>query len=71
MRMMLAAAQEWEARSLFEWLGERYPDHYQEGQLQTLQRGCGSGGHLNGLPKEVFFPQAHMLGRIMQTVFTS
>ena len=35
---MLVAAPELEAKTLFEWLCERQPGKYQEGQVRTLQR---------------------------------
>jgi hypothetical protein len=35
---MLADAPELEAKALFDWLAEKQPDKYQEGQLRTLQR---------------------------------
>jgi len=35
---MLCAVPTLEAKALFEWLCEQYPERYQEGQLRTLQR---------------------------------
>ena len=35
---MLQAAPELEAKTLFEWLCERQPGKYQDGQVRTLQR---------------------------------
>jgi hypothetical protein len=69
-KSMLGSAPELEAKSLFDWLSERYPGCYQEGQLRTMQRRVREWRALNGPPKEVYFPQEHMPGRIMQTDFT-
>jgi len=69
-RSMLAVTPELEARTLFDWLSERHPERYQQGQLRTLQRRVREWRALHGPSKEVFFPQVHVPGRIMQTDFT-
>ncbi len=67
---MLEAAPELEAKALFEWLCEREPERYEEGQLRTLQRKVRRWRAESGPPKEVFFPQEHVPGEAMQTDFT-
>ena len=67
---MLAAAPELEAKALFEWLCERYPDMYQEGQVRTFQRRVREWRALEGPPQEVYFPQEHEPGVRLETDFT-
>ena len=43
----LKKAPELEAKMLFEWLSERYPGEYQEGQLRTFQRRVSTWRALN------------------------
>ena len=64
---ILDAAPELEGKFLFEWLCERYPGEYQEGQVRTFQRRVREWKALNGPDKEVFFPQVHEPGRRMST----
>lgn len=67
---MLEAAPELEAKTLFEWLCERHPGDYQEGQLRTFQRKVRHWRALEGPEKEVYFPQKHHPGKRMSTDFT-
>jgi len=67
---MLQAACDLEAKEGFEWLCERYPGSYQEGQLRTFQRRVRNWRALSGPDKEVFFCQKHEPGRRMSTDFT-
>lgn len=67
---MLSVAWELEAKSLFEWLQERYPGEYQEGQVRTFQRQVRRWRALHGGEKEVFFPQEHRPGVRLETDFT-
>jgi transposase len=67
---MLAGAPELEAKALFEWLCERHPDVYQEGQVRTFQRRVREWRALEGPPQEVYFPQEHEPGVRMETDFT-
>ena len=67
---MLRDAPELEAKALFEWLCERYPSSYHWGQVRTFQRRVRVWRALEGPDKEIFFPQEHVPGRIMQTDFT-
>ena len=67
---MLMAAPELEGKALFEWVCERYPDIYDEGQLRTFQRRVRQWRALSGPPKEVYFPQEHKPGVKMETDFT-
>lgn len=68
---MLEQAPELEAKSLFEWLREKYPDQFSTGQLRTFQRRVRRWRALKGPPKEVYFPQDHKPGKRMSTDFTS
>jgi hypothetical protein len=67
---MLTAAPELEAKALFEWLCDRHPGVYQDGQLRTLQRHIQRWRALQGPEKEVYFPQVHRPGVRMETDFT-
>jgi hypothetical protein len=69
-KAMLEDAPELEAKALFDWLCERHPDNYQEGQLRTFQRRIREWRALEGPDKEVFFPQVHRPGVRMETDFT-
>jgi len=71
LEVMLKAAPELEAKTLFDYLAERdASDRYEEGQLRTLQRRVKAWLALHGPDKEVFFPQEHRPGEAMQTDFT-
>jgi len=67
---MLEDAPELEAKALFEWLCERHPGRYHEGQLRTFQRRVRQWRALEGPPKEVYFPQHHEPGVRLETDFT-
>lgn len=67
---MLEAAPTLEAKTIFDYLCEKKPDAYQEGQLRTFQRRVREWRALSGPPKLVFFPQEHKPGEAMQTDFT-
>lgn len=67
---MLEALPELEAKELFEWLCERNPGAFQEGQVRTFQRRVRDWRALSGPEKEVFFGQEHHPGRRMSTDFT-
>ncbi len=64
---ILADVPELEGKSLFEWLCEKYPGNYQEGQVRTFQRRVREWKAQNGPDKEVYFPQRHEPGRRMST----
>ncbi len=67
---MLDAAPTLEAKTVFDYLCDKSPDAYQEGQLRTFQRRVREWRALSGPPKMVFFPQEHCPGEAMQTDFT-
>ena len=67
---MLESAPTLEAKTVFEYLCEKRPDGYSEGQLRTLQRHMREWRALSGPAKMVFFPQEHRPGEAMQTDFT-
>jgi hypothetical protein len=63
---MLKDAPELEAKTLFEWMCERSPEKYQEGQLRTLQRRVNEWRVLNGNPL-LTLDQVHQPGEVLQT----
>ncbi len=67
---LLDIAPEIQTTVLFDELCRRHKDHYQSGQLRTLQRKIRKWRALQGPPKEVFFPQLHTPGDALQTDFT-
>jgi hypothetical protein len=68
--LRLKDAPELEAKALFEWICEVYPNELQEGQLRSFQRRVKAWRATAGPPKEVFFPQIHPPGKRMSTDFT-
>jgi hypothetical protein len=67
---MLKDAPELEGKTLFDWLNERTPGKYQEGQLRTLQRRVSSWRALNE-QKLLTLDQEHQPGEVLQTDGTS
>jgi len=63
---MLQEAPELEAKTLFDWLCERSPEKYEEGQLRTLQRRVSNWRVLNGSPL-LTLDQVHQPGEVLQT----
>jgi hypothetical protein len=63
---MLKDAPELEAKTLFEWLCERSPEKYKEGQLRTLQRRVNEWRVINGNPL-LTLDQVHQPGEVLQT----
>ena len=63
---MLEDAPELEAKTLFEWLCEKKPGQYQEGQLRTLQRRVGEWRALNQEQVAVL-EQVHRPGEVLQS----
>ncbi len=59
-----------QAKTLFEWLGRKYPGRFDEGQLRTFQRGVKRWRATRGPQKEVFFSQVHSPGRLCASDFT-
>lgn len=68
---MLATSPEFEAKTVFEALVDRYPGRYEPGQLRTLQRHVKRWRAQHGPEREVMFAQAHRPGEAAQTDFTS
>lgn len=62
----LKNAPELEAKALFEWLCERHPGAYQEGQLRTFQRRVSAWRALNG-SQILTLEQVRVPGEAMQT----
>jgi transcriptional regulator with XRE-family HTH domain len=62
---MLAATPELEAKALFGWLCEQYPDRYQEGQMRTFQRRVSEWRALHQ-PQVATLEQVHRPGEVMQ-----
>jgi len=63
---MLEKAPELEAKTLFEWLCERNPGKYQEGQMRTFQRRVSAWRALNSNAL-LTLEQMHPPGEVMQT----
>lgn len=63
---MLREAPELQAKTLFDWLCERHPGKYQEGQLRTLQRRVSNWRVLNE-KQVVTLDQVHHPGEVLQT----
>ncbi len=59
-----------EAKTLFEYLQDKYPGKYKEGQLRTLQRKIKKWRAKKGPKKELFFSQEHKPGILGQSDFT-
>jgi hypothetical protein len=66
----LKAANDLDAKTLFEDLVARRPGRYEPGQLRTLQRKVKRWRAQERSPKPVFFAQNHRPGEAMQTDFT-
>lgn len=70
LKAMLEAAPELQGKALFGFLQRSRPGDFEDGQLRTLQRRIRRWRAQEGPPKEVFFPQDHRPGEILQTDFT-
>src|SRR5262249_14102763 len=68
---MLAADPGLEAKTLMEWLTERYPGRFLASQVRTLQRRVRDWRALHGPDKEVMFQQNLQPGRQSQSDYTS
>lgn len=66
----LVETPELEAKTLFEWLTERYPGRYEPGQLRTMQRHVRVWRAERGPDKLAMLAQAHRAGEAAQTDFT-
>lgn len=58
-----------QAKTLFEYLQDKYPNTFTNGQLRTLQRKIKTWRALSGPPKEVYFPQIHYPGDLSESDF--
>ncbi len=67
---MLQKSPELQARTLFEYLVEKYPGRYEPGQLRTLQRHVLRWRQSHGPEQEVTLAQRHRPGEAAQTDFT-
>ena len=63
---LLERAPELEAKTIFEWLEERAPGRYQEGQLRTLQRRLAVWRAEHSRPT-LTLEQVHRPGEVLQT----
>lgn len=59
-----------QAKTLLEWLIERFPGKFADANLRTLQRRVRDWRALEGPDKEVFFPQNILPGRQSQSDYT-
>lgn len=55
---------------MFEYLQQREPSQFSDGQVRTLQRRMKNWRALEGPPREVFFAQDHDPGELCQSDFT-
>jgi hypothetical protein len=67
---MLADTPDFEAKTIFGALMEKYPGRYEPGQLRTLQRHVRRWRAERGPDKEVVLAQLHRAGEAAQTDFT-
>ena len=63
---MLNVMPELHAFTLFQFLQEKYPQQYPDGQRRTFERRVSNWKALNGPDKEVFFEQLKLPGKMMQ-----
>jgi hypothetical protein len=68
---LLAGTPEFEAKTIFAMLTEKYPGRYEPGQLRTLQRHVKRWRAEHGPDQEVVLGQLHRAGEAAQTDFTS
>ena len=66
----LTLAPRLQAKTLFGWLGQKYPGRFQDEQLRTLQRRVQAWRALHGPGQEVYFSQVHHPGRLCASDFT-
>ncbi len=59
-----------QAQTLWDWLRQRYPGQFSNGQLRTLQRRIKDWRATQGPGREVFFRQEHHPGRLCASDFT-
>ncbi len=59
-----------EAKTMFEALQRKYPGRFTDGQVRTLQRRLKGWRATEGRPREVFFAQQHVAGRLGGSDFT-
>ena len=59
-----------EAKTLMQWLLERYPDKFRPAHLRTMQRRVSQWKALHGPEKEIFFPQELKPGKQSQSDYT-
>lgn len=67
---MLEVSPELEAKALFDWLCEHYPDVLQDSHLRTFQRRVRQWRASSGPDREVYFPQTVAPGRRLSVDFT-
>ncbi|MBT5610931.1 MAG: DDE-type integrase/transposase/recombinase [Lentisphaerae bacterium] len=63
---LLETAPELQAVRLFDYLREKYPGHYTDGQVRTLQRRLRAWRAGHGPERELFFEQVHCPGEAVQ-----
>ena len=67
---MIKVSPNLEAKTVFEYLRNKYPGHFDEGQLRSLQRRFKAWKADNGKAKSIIFPQVHVPGRQSQSDYT-
>lgn len=59
-----------QAKTLWEWLRQKYSGRFDDGQLRTLQRRIHDWRATQGPSREVYFSQVHHPGRLCASDFT-
>lgn len=67
---MLVEAPGLEAKTVFEAMRDKYPEHYDDGQLRTLQRQIRRWRASSGGEREIVLAQRHVPGEAFQLDFT-
>ena len=57
-------------KTIFEYVIDKCPGRFQEGQIRTLQRRVKEWKAIEGSSKEVYFPQIHYPGILSESDFT-
>jgi len=69
-KTMFELCPELEAKTVFEYLQDKYPGEFEDGQLRSLQRRFARWRIEFGAGSEVYFEQTHSPGQIMQLDWT-
>ena len=70
LKSILSFNHDFEAKTAFDFLQQKYPGRYPDGQLRTLQRRFIQWKLDLGIDSEIYFEQLHIPGRIMELDWT-